>query len=146
MPVNLCCCCITLCFPYRQLAAQQLNVSYTAGQALPGHYIQLYFGDVQPTAVLWGIIPSLTVVKRKNRCIPCIYWDSAIFCVVMVYSILFPSFTFFLNGFHFTFGYELIIRSKATNIMKIIRDGFPSVGWDKSLFPYLDKIHCFQSS
>lgn len=56
MPVNLCCCCITLCFPYRQLAAQQLNVSYTAGQALPGHYIQLYFGDVQPTAVLWGIM------------------------------------------------------------------------------------------
>lgn len=95
---------------------------------------------------IYATIPSLTVVKRKNRCIPCIYWDSAIFCVVMVYSILFPSFTFFLNGFHFTFGYELIIRSKATNIMKIIRDGFPSVGWDKSLFPYLDKIHCFQSS
>ena len=56
MPVNLCCYCITLGFPYRQLAAQQLNVSYTAGQALPGHYIQLYFGDIQPTAVLWGIM------------------------------------------------------------------------------------------
>ena len=74
-----------------------------------------------------GIIPSLTVEKRKNRYIPCICWATAIFIVVTEYSNLFFSFTLFLNSSHFTFGYELIIRSKATDFMKIIRDGFPLV-------------------
>jgi len=70
-------------------------------------------------------IPSLTVSKRKNRCIPCIYWVAAIFAVVTKYSNLFPSFTFFLDSSHFTFGYVLIIGSKATDSMKIMCDGFP---------------------
>ena len=73
------------------------------------------------------IIPSLTVSKRKNRCIPCIYWGAAIFAVVTKYSNLFPSFTFFLDRSHFTFGYVLIIGSKATGLMKIIRDSFPFI-------------------
>ncbi len=73
------------------------------------------------------IIPSLTVSKRKNRCIPCIYWVAAIFAVVTKYSNLFPSFTFFLDSSHFTFGYVLIIGSKATGLMKIIRNGFPFI-------------------
>lgn len=72
-------------------------------------------------------IPSLTVSKRKNRCIPCIYWVAAIFAVVTKYSNLFPSFTFFLDSSHFTFGYVLIIGSKATGLMKIIRDSFPFI-------------------
>ncbi|MBS4829946.1 MAG: hypothetical protein KH128_12885, partial [Firmicutes bacterium] len=33
-----------------------------------------------------GIIPSLTVRKRKNRCIPHVYWGIAIFVVVSKYS------------------------------------------------------------
>ncbi len=74
-----------------------------------------------------GIIPSLTVSKRKNRCIPCIYWVAAIFAVVTKYSNLFPSFTFFLDSSHFTFGYVLIIGSKATGLMKIIRNSFPFI-------------------
>ena len=41
------------------------------------------------------IIPSLTVRKRKNRCIPCIYWGAAIFSVVSNYSNLFLPLTFF---------------------------------------------------
>ena len=72
-------------------------------------------------------IPSLTVSKTKNRCKPYGYWATAIFAVVVDYSNLFFSFTFFLNCFHFTFGYELVISSKATGPMKIICDSFPFV-------------------
>ena len=73
------------------------------------------------------IIPSLTVSKTKNRCKPYDYWAAAIFVVVADYSNLFFSFTFFLNGSHTAFGYELIIRSETTGFMEIIRDKFPSV-------------------
>ena len=72
-------------------------------------------------------IPSLTVKRRKNRCIPCGYWATAIFAVVADYSILFFPFTFFLNISHFTFCYELIICSETADVMKIIRDRFPLV-------------------
>ena len=72
-------------------------------------------------------IPSLTVSNRKNRCIPYIYWAVAIFSVVTNYSNLFFSFTFFLNCFHFAFGYELVISSKATDLMKIVCDSFTFV-------------------
>lgn len=72
-------------------------------------------------------IPSLTVGDLKNRCIPCICWSAAIFAVVMKYSNLFFSFTFFLNGSHFTFGYELIIGSEAADFMKRICDSVPFV-------------------
>ena len=51
-----------------------------------------------------AIFPSLTVENQKNRCIPCISWSAAIFAVVTKYSILFPSFAFFLNSSHFAFG------------------------------------------
>ena len=71
-----------------------------------------------------GIIPSLTVAEIKNRCIPCVYWGTAIFVVVMKYSNLFFSFAFFLDRSHFAFGYELIISSEAAGFMKIICNGF----------------------
>ena len=74
-----------------------------------------------------AIIPSLTVRKSKNRCIPCGYWAAAIFAVVTDYSILFFPFTFFLNISHFTFCYELIICSETTDVMKIIRNSFSFV-------------------
>lgn len=73
------------------------------------------------------IIPSLTVDKRKNRYIPCICWAVAIFTAVTKYSNLFLPFTFFLDCSHFTFGYELIIGTETTDLMKGIRDSVPSV-------------------
>ncbi len=76
---------------------------------------------------LCDILPSLTVKRRKNRCIPCVYWATAIFVAVADHSNLFFSFAFFLNISHFTFGYELIICSETTDVMKIIRDRFPLV-------------------
>ena len=69
-------------------------------------------------------IPSLTVAEIKNRCIPCVYWGTAILVVVMKYSNLFFSFAFFLDRSHFAFGYELIISSEAAGFMKIICNGF----------------------
>lgn len=89
-------------------------------------------------------ILSLTVSKRKNRCIPCAYLGTAIFIVVIEYCNLFPSFTLFLNCFHFTFGYELIVCSKSTSFMKIICNGLAFICRNKSLFLNLDKIYCFQ--
>ena len=77
--------------------------------------------------VLDDIILSLTVSRLKNRCIPCIFWVTAIFTVVAKYSNLFFPFAFFLNGSHIAFGYELIIRSETTDFMEIIRDKLPSV-------------------
>lgn len=76
---------------------------------------------------LCDILPSLTVKRRKNRCIPCVYWDTAIFVAVADYSNLFFSFAFLLNISHFTFCYELIICSETADVMKIIRDRFPLV-------------------
>ena len=63
------------------------------------------------------MFPSLTVDGRKNRCIPWIYWATAIFAVVTDYSNLFLPFTFFLDRFHFTFGYELVVCPKTADVM-----------------------------
>ena len=91
------------------------------------------------------IFPSLTVVGRKNRCIPCVYWATAIFAVVLNYSNLFLPFAFFLDCSHFTFGYELVVCPETAGFMKIIRDLFPSIQWNESLLLYSGKIHSFQS-
>ena len=77
--------------------------------------------------LIYDKILSLTVSRLKNRCIPCIFWVTAIFTVVAKYSNLFFPFAFFLNGSHIAFGYELIIRSETTDFMEIIRDKLPSV-------------------
>src|SRR5699024_10824082 len=70
------------------------------------------------------IILSLTVVGRKNRCIPYIYWAAAIFIVVSNYSNLFLPFAFFLDCSHFTLGYELIVRPEIAGFVKSIRNLF----------------------
>ena len=85
--------------------------------------IVCYESDIQ-CRYFYAIIPSLTVAEIKNRCIPCVYWGTAIFVVVMKYSNLFFSFAFFLDRSHFAFGYELIISSEAAGFMKIICNGF----------------------
>ena len=102
--------------------------AHTSNQSLPpGNHSEHFKKQRLIYSCFRIIIPSLTVEKRKNRCIPCICWATAIFIVVTEYSNLFFSFTFFLNISHFTFGYELIIRSKATDFMKIICDDFSLV-------------------
>ena len=71
------------------------SVSYVtntlSGELIPGNDgVTVIFNNA-------GIdkIPSLTVVKRKNRCIHCVCWIIAIFCVVTVFSIFyFPLLSF----------------------------------------------------
>ena len=103
---------------------------------LPYFYTSVHVKRIQKAVHLFVIelqnifcytIPSLTVERLKNRCIPCVYWAAAIFLVVTEYSNLFFSFAFFLDGFHFTFGYELIIRLETTGIMKIVCDSLSFV-------------------
>ena len=93
---------------------------------LYGHPSQGEFQQLKEI-VTCDIIPSLTVDGRKNRCIPCIYWATAIPAFVADYSNLFLPFTFFLDRPHFTFGYELVVCPEAAGFMEIIRDPFPSV-------------------
>ena len=88
------------------------------------------------------IILSLTVVRRKNRCIHCVYLVAAIFAVVLKYSNLFLPFTFFLYCFHFALCYKLIVCPKTTAFMKSIGNLFTFIQRDKSLFLYFGKIHC----
>lgn len=73
------------------------------------------------------IILSLTVVGRKNRCIPCIYWATAIFAVVSDYSNLFLPLAFFLDRSHLTLSHELIVCPKTTGLMKVICDRLPFI-------------------
>ncbi len=40
--------CIAVTFPCRQLLPEQIHILNPAGQTLPCHYIQFYFGNVQP--------------------------------------------------------------------------------------------------
>ena len=93
--------------------------------------------------VIRFIIPSLTVVGRKNRCIPCVYWATAIFAIVLNYSNLFLPFAFFLDCSHFTFGYELVVCPETAGFMKIVRNLFPPIQRDEPLLLYPGKIHCF---
>lgn len=75
----------------------------------------------------FAIILSLTVVGRKNRCIPCIYWATAIFAVVSDYSNLFLPLAFFLDRSHLTLSHELIVCPKTTGLMKVICDRLPFI-------------------
>ena len=100
--------------------------------------MKLYIKCIQLT----DNILSLTVVRRKNRCIHCVYWVAAIFAVVLKYSNLFLPFTFFLYCFHFALCYKLIVCPKTTAFMKGIRNLFAFIQRDKSLFLYFGKIHC----
>ena len=102
------------------LTAMMLTAALTSGAGSAYAADLSQEGGSEPTVT----IPSLTVAEIKNRCIPCVYWGTAIFVVVMKYSNLFFSFAFFLDRSHFAFGYELIISSEAAGFMKIICNGF----------------------
>lgn len=65
----------------------------------------------------YGIILFLTVSKNKIAAMPENIGVVAILTVVLNYSILFPSFTFFLDGFHLAFGDKFEICIKTTDLM-----------------------------
>lgn len=66
----------------------------------------------QPLTILF-----LTVSKNKIAAMPENIGVVAILTVVLNYSILFPSFTFFLDGFHLAFGDKFEICIKTTDLM-----------------------------
>lgn len=63
------------------------------------------------------IILFLTVSKNKIAAMPENIGVVAILTDVLNYSILFPSFTFFLDGFHLAFGDKFEICIKTTDLM-----------------------------
>lgn len=65
----------------------------------------------------YDIILFLTVSKNKIAAMPENIGVVAILTVVLNYSILFPSFTFFLDGFHLAFGDKFEICIKTTDLM-----------------------------
>ena len=69
---------------------------------VPGHFVIILF---------------LTVSKNKIAAMPENIGVVAILTVVLNYSILFPSFTFFLDGFHLAFGDKFEICIKTTDLM-----------------------------
>ena len=66
---------------------------------------------------VYVIILFLTVSKNKIAATPENIGVVAILTVVLNYSILFPSFTFFLDGFHLAFGDKFEICIKTTDLM-----------------------------
>ena len=74
--------------------------------------------DMFLTVILkFCIILFLTVSKNKIAATPENIGVVAILTVVLNYSILFPSFTFFLDGFHLAFGDKFEICIKTTDLM-----------------------------
>ena len=65
----------------------------------------------------YATILFLTVSKNKIAAMPENIGVVAILTVVLNYSILFPSFTFFLDGFHLAFGDKFEICIKTTDLM-----------------------------
>ena len=65
----------------------------------------------------YDIFLFLTVSKNKIAAMPENIGVVAILTVVLNYSILFPSFTFFLDGFHLAFGDKFEICIKTTDLM-----------------------------
>ena len=67
--------------------------------------------------LLYDVLLFLTVSKNKIAATPENIGVVAILTVVLNYSILFPSFTFFLDGFHLAFGDKFEICIKTTDLM-----------------------------
>lgn len=61
--------------------------------------------------------PVFDSFKNKIAAMPENIGVVAILTVVLNYSILFPSFTFFLDGFHLAFGDKFEICIKTTDLM-----------------------------
>ena len=76
-----------------------------------------FSGKQFPKQIICGTILFLTVSKNKIAAMPENIGVVAILTVVLNYSILFPSFTFFLDGFHLAFGDKFEICIKTTDLM-----------------------------
>lgn len=63
------------------------------------------------------LTPVFDSFKNKIAATPENIGVVAILTVVLNYSILFPSFTFFLDGFHLAFGDKFEICIKTTDLM-----------------------------
>ena len=82
------------------------------------HYLSHhYHRNIFAFFVVSYIILFLTVSKNKIAAMPENIGVVAILTVVLNYSILFPSFTFFLDGFHLAFGDKFEICIKTTDLM-----------------------------
>ena len=80
--------------------------------------LQSYFSFIIDTILTFYYnILFLTVSKNKIAATPENIGVVAILTVVLNYSILFPSFTFFLDGFHLAFGDKFEICIKTTDLM-----------------------------
>lgn len=83
-------------------------------------HIQIHtikFNCILSSSFQYYIILFLTVSKNKIAAMPENIGVVAILTVVLNYSILFPSFTFFLDGFHLAFGDKFEICIKTTDLM-----------------------------
>lgn len=78
---------------------------------------KLIYGKILTSMNFRFIILFLTVSKNKIAATPENIGVVAILTVVLNYSILFPSFTFFLDGFHLAFGDKFEICIKTTDLM-----------------------------
>ena len=81
------------------------------------HKISGFYSIFLHTRKQYVIILFLTVSKNKIAAMPENIGVVAILTVVLNYSILFPSFTFFLDGFHLAFGDKFEICIKTTDLM-----------------------------
>lgn len=88
-----------------------------AFQKRVGDYDAFVKNDCFSTSKPAFIILFLTVSKNKIAATPENIGVVAILTVVLNYSILFPSFTFFLDGFHLAFGDKFEICIKTTDLM-----------------------------
>lgn len=79
--------------------------------------ITIKTSEVLVIPYIFDIILFLTVSKNKIAAMPENIGVVAILTVVLNYSILFPSFTFFLDGFHLAFGDKFEICIKTTDLM-----------------------------
>src|SRR5699024_11453631 len=58
-----------------------------------------------------------------------------------IYGNVLPSFTFFLDFFHLSFRYKLIVCPESTCLMEFICQPVPLIDRCKSLFFYIGKVH-----
>lgn len=91
-----------------------VNDEYRFNYKIDVFFIIILFTDILKSD---KIILFLTVSKNKIAATPENIGVVAILTVVLNYSILFPSFTFFLDGFHLAFGDKFEICIKTTDLM-----------------------------
>ena len=98
------------------MAKSKLQISHLNYGELHFYY-PIKFDTKLSFTTLCDTLLFLTVSKNKIAATPENIGVVAILTVVLNYSILFPSFTFFLDGFHLAFGDKFEICIKTTDLM-----------------------------